>query len=217
MRKLETGKRPRRTDAPKMPLPSGERSPSRARGLLLDLLALPADLRLLEISSGQPSSLPIKSPLILQPSPIPLYTAHLLPIVIRHGIVRTRTSRINSVLLDPFVKTLLLGHEFTQTAPVQRSPCDVAEERTNEPAGAHAGKSGQARGDHWVEGDDAHDGVLEMRVCGQCSDCRACCGNGAENGGDEGVAATGGAQLEKAVPVEGSRERGGGGDVGGRS
>jgi hypothetical protein len=107
------------------------------------------------------------------------------------------------VLLDPFVETLLLGHELAQTAPVQRPPCEVAEERTNEPASAHAGKGGEAQGDHWVEGYDAHDGVLEVRVCGQCGDCGTCCGDGAENGGDEGIAAAGGAQLEEGVPVEG--------------
>lgn len=93
--------------------------------------------------------------------------------------------------LDPLIEALLLGHELVEAAPMQRSPDKVAEEGADQPAGAHAGKGRQAQRHHRVERDDAHDGVLEGRVGGQRRDGGARRGEGAEDGGYEGVAAPG--------------------------
>lgn len=107
------------------------------------------------------------------------------------------------MLLDSLVEALLLGEEVGQTAAMQGPPDEVAEKGADEPAGGHAGAGGQAQRHHRVEGDDAHDGVLEGGVGGQRGHGGGRCGDGAEHGGDEGVAPAGSAQLEERVPVEG--------------
>lgn len=68
--------------------------------------------------------------------------------------------------LDPLIKPLLLRHKLAQTAPMKRPPSEVAEEGADQPACAHAGKGCEPKRYHWVEGDDAHDGILEGGIGG---------------------------------------------------
>ena len=80
---------------------------------------------------------------------------------------------------------------------MQRSPGKIAKERPNQPTGAETGEGGKAERHHGVQGYDPHDGVLEGWVGGQRRDRGCCGGDGAEDGGGEGVAPARGAELKK--------------------
>ena len=107
------------------------------------------------------------------------------------------------MFLDPLEEPLLLGRELLHLAPMQRAPDKIAEEGPDQPAGAHAGESCQSQRYHRVEGDDAHDGVLQCGIGGQRAHGAEGRGCGAEDGGGEGVPSAGGAEAEEGVPIEG--------------
>lgn len=70
------------------------------------------------------------------------------------------------MLLYPLEEPFLLGHEFVQAAPVQRSPGQIAKEGPDQPAGTHAGEGGEAQRDERVESHDTRDSVLDGWVSG---------------------------------------------------
>jgi len=131
----------------------------------------------------RPSSLPVECPLIFEPPPITLHAAHLLTVVIRHGIIRTGTSGINSVLLDPLEESALLLHELNDLAPVQCAPDGVAEEGPDEPAEQGSSEGGNAHGDERVGGNGLGDDIGNS---GRDGDGHAATGEGEEGGNDRG-------------------------------
>jgi hypothetical protein len=147
------------------------------------------------------ASLPIERPLVLEPPSIPLDTPDLLTVIVWYRIVRTRASRIYSMLLNSLEESSLLLHELDSDPPVQRPPDRVAEEGPNEPAEECDGEGGDAHGDEGVGGDGLGDHVGGGREDG---DREAAAGEGyqrSDDGGREGVAPAGFAEFEKGIPV----------------
>ena len=154
-----------------------------------------------ELRNERPFPFPVERPLILQPSPVALHTRHLLPVVVRYRIIRTRAPRVDPMLLDPLKERPLFLHEFHDLAPVERPPDCIAEEGADEPAEERGGEGGDAHRDEGVGGDGFGDYVGDGggdRDGGAAADEGE---EGGDDGGGEGVAPAGLAEFEEGVPV----------------
>lgn len=149
-----------------------------------------------------PSSLPIESPLILQPPSIPTHTPDSLAIKVRHGIVRPRPLRIDPVSLDPLEEPSLFNLKLRETFAVEEAPEGVAEDGTQEPADGHGGEDGDARRDDGVGGNELYQTVGGVGVFGEEVHCTQGGGEEAEDGGGQGIAAARGAECEESIPIQ---------------
>ena len=76
-----------------------------------------------------PTSFPVEGTLVFEPAAITCHTSHLFAVEIRDWVVRARSTRIHSVLLDSLEKATLLDIELLQSSPVRQSPNSISKSR----------------------------------------------------------------------------------------